>query len=85
LAVSRHLRCRETLKSSFGDRCQQHSAGQIRHLTNGTGNIKLALISKERLLGMMSIDSRYACIHYSMAMMRNLADFYAPERRQPVL
>jgi hypothetical protein len=34
---------------------------------------------------MATIDSRYVTIHYSMAMMCNLAGFYAPERRQPVL
>jgi hypothetical protein len=37
------------------------------------------------MLGMATIDSRYVSIHYSMAMMRNLAGFFAPERRQPVL
>ncbi len=33
---------------------------------------------------MTLIDSRYVAIHYSMAMMRNLAVYCAPVCRQPV-
>jgi hypothetical protein len=34
---------------------------------------------------MAPVDSRYASIRYSMAMMCKMADFIAPEFRQPVL
>ena len=34
---------------------------------------------------MAPVDSRYATIRYSMAMMCNMVDFIAPEFGQPVL
>jgi len=34
---------------------------------------------------MAPVDSRYATIHYSMAMMCKMVDYFAPEFGQPVL